>query len=115
LDFWGGIGRGNHLSLQECELRRITMNNGNMTELNKLWIVAGAILVVASLLIPLFKTHAPAPTKIFVKSNDNEDVISHFQITRSTTISLIRDKKTGDCFIISDSKDASTRLKVECD
>jgi hypothetical protein len=83
--------------------------------LNMLWITAGVILVFASVLIPVFKTQAPTPTKIFIKANDNEDVISHFQITRSTTISLIKDKKTGDCFIISDSKDASTRLKVECD
>jgi len=83
--------------------------------INSLWVLAGAILVFAAVLIPVFKTHTPTSTKIFIKTNDNEDVISHFQITRSTTISLIRDKKTGDCFIISDSKDASTRLKVECD
>ena len=85
-------------------------------KIDLMWvIIIGVVLVGATLIIPLFKPTIGTPTKIFVKSNDNEDVISHFQITRSTTISLIKDKKTGDCFIISDSKDASTRLKVECD
>ena len=78
-------------------------------------IIIGMVLVSPTLIIPLFKPTIGTPTKIFIKTNDNEDVISHFQITRSTTISLIKDKKTGDCFVISDSKDASTRLKVECD
>lgn len=82
---------------------------------HKLALLVGVILVLLSMLIPLFKTQAPTPTRIFIRSNDNEDVISHFQITRSTTITLVKDKKTGDCFVISDSKDASTRLKVDCD
>jgi len=87
----------------------------NMTGLNKFWVLVGVALVAAILLIPLFKSPPVSATRIFIKTNDNENVISHFQITRNTTISLIKDKKTGDCFVISDSKDASTRLKVECD